>query len=149
KRLQDRTGAPLPGSHPVYGPASAIRKPIMAFPRFAHPDAIGQPYARIDGPAKVSGTARYTADFMLPGMLYAVPVCAAIAHGRITGRDTDAAAAMPGVHTVLHQGNRPPLYRAASGSIDEARPPLDDDVIRYYGQYVALVVADTLEQAQA
>src|SRR5690606_8264168 len=45
--------------------------------------------------------------------------------------------------------NRLPLYRAASGSIDEARPPLDDDTIHYYGQYVALVVADTLEQAQA
>src|SRR3546814_14963162 len=48
-----------------------------------------------------------------------------------------------------HQDNRRPLYRAASGSIDEARPPLDDDIIRYYGQYVALVVADTPQQAQA
>ncbi|MBV7483745.1 xanthine dehydrogenase family protein molybdopterin-binding subunit [Bordetella sp. BOR01] len=121
----------------------------MDHPRLSHPDAIGQPYARIDGPAKVSGAAGYAADFMLPGMLYAVPVCATIAHGRITGLDTEAAQAMPGVHTVLHQGNRPPLYRAASGSIDEARPPLDDDIVRYYGQYVALVVADTLEQAQA
>ncbi|HYG45306.1 MAG TPA: xanthine dehydrogenase family protein molybdopterin-binding subunit [Bordetella sp.] len=117
--------------------------------RLIHPDAIGQPYARIDGPAKVSGAAGYAADFMLPGMLYAVPVCATIAHGRITGLDAEAAQAMPGVQAVLHQGNRPPLYRAASGSIDEARPPLDDDIVRYYGQYVALVVADTLEQAQA
>ena len=121
----------------------------MDHPRFVHPDAIGQPSTRIDGPAKVSGAARYTADFMLPGMLYAVPVCATIAHGRITGLDAEAARAMPGVHAVLHRGNRPSLYRAASGSIDEARPPLDDDTIRYYGQYVAVVVADTLEQAQA
>lgn len=121
----------------------------MAQSRLAHPDAIGQPYTRIDGPAKVSGTARYTADFMLPDMLHAVPVCATIAHGRITRLDTEVAQAMPGVHIVLHQGNRPALYRVASGSIDEARPPLDDDIIRYYGQYVALVVADTFEQAQA
>ena len=121
----------------------------MDHPRLIHPDAIGQPYARIDGPAKVSGAAGYAADFMLPGMLYAVPVCATIAHGRISGLDAEAAQAMPGVQAVLHQGNRPPLYRAASGSIDEARPPLDDDIVRYYGQYVALVVADTLEQAQA
>ncbi|MBO1113184.1 xanthine dehydrogenase family protein molybdopterin-binding subunit [Bordetella petrii] len=117
--------------------------------RLAHPDAIGQPSPRIDGPAKVSGAARYTADFMLPGMLHAVPVCATIAHGRIASLDIEAARAMPGVHAVLHRGNRPPLARAASGSIDEARPPLDDDIIRYYGQYVALVVADTPQQAQA
>lgn len=121
----------------------------MAQSRLAHPHAIGQPYTRIDGPAKVSGTACYTADFMLPDMLHAVPVCATIAHGRISRLDTEVAQAMPGVHIVLHQGNRPALYRAASGSIDEARPPLDDDIIRYYGQYVALVVADTFEQAQA
>ena len=121
----------------------------MVQSRLAHPDAIGQPYTRIDGPAKVSGTARYTADFMLPDMLHAVPVCATIAHGRITRLDTEAAQTMPGVHIVLHQGNRPALYRATTGSIDEARPPLDDDIIRYYGQYVALVVAETFEQAQA
>lgn len=121
----------------------------MAQSPLAHPDAIGQPYTRIDGPAKVSGTARYTADFMLPDMLHAVPVCATIAHGRITQLETEVAETMPGVHIVLHQGNRPALYRAASGSIDEARPPLDDNIIRYYGQYVALVVADTFEQAQA
>ncbi|CAM3971639.1 Xanthine dehydrogenase yagR molybdenum binding subunit [Bordetella tumbae] len=116
---------------------------------FAHPDAIGQPSVRIDGPLKVSGTARYAADFMLPDMLYAVPVCATIAHGRVAGLDAQAVEIMPGVHAVIHHGNRPPLYRATSGTIDEARPPLDDNVVRYYGQYVALVVADTLEQAQA
>lgn len=121
----------------------------MESPRIAHPEAIGQPLPRIDGPLKVSGAARYTADFMLPGMLYAVPVCSTVANGRILALEAEAALAMPGVRTVLHHGNRPPLYRAASGSIDEARPPLDDDIVRYYGQYVALVVADTLEQAQA
>lgn len=121
----------------------------MAQSQLAHPDAIGRPSARVDGPLKVSGAARYAADFMPPGMLHAVPVCATIAHGRVTGIDTEAATSMPGVHVVLHHGNRPALYRAASGSIDERRPPLDDDIIRYYGQYVALVVADTLEQAQA
>jgi len=121
----------------------------MAQPRLNHPDAIGQAYPRIDGPLKVSGAACYAADFMLPGMLYAVPVCSTIANGRVAALDVEAAQAMPGVRTVLHPGNRPPLYRAASGAIDEARPPLEDDVIRYYGQYVALAVADTLEQAQA
>jgi len=121
----------------------------MDQPRFVHPEAIGRSYARIEGPLKVSGAARYAADFAFPDMLYAVPVCATIAHGRIAALHAQDAAAMPGVHEVIHHGNRLPLYRAASGSIDEARPPLDDDTIHYYGQYVALVVADTLEQAQA
>jgi len=75
----------------------------------AHPDVIGRPSVRIDGPLKVSGAARYAADFMLPDMLHAVPVCATIAHGRITGLDAEAAEAMPGVHVVIHHGNRPPL----------------------------------------
>ncbi|OZI55978.1 xanthine dehydrogenase family protein molybdopterin-binding subunit [Bordetella genomosp. 4] len=122
---------------------------VMAQSMLAHPDVIGRPSVRIDGPLKVSGAARYAADFMLPDMLHAVPVCATIAHGRITRLDAEAAEAMPGVHVVIHHGNRPPLYRAASGNIDEARPPLDDQIVRYYGQYVALVVADTPEQAQA
>lgn len=121
----------------------------MAQSLLAHPELLGRPDTRIDGPVKVSGAARYASDFNLPGMLYGVPVCATIAHGRVTAIDTSQASSMPGVHTVLHHGNRPALYRAASGSIDERRPPLDDDEVRYYGQYVAFVVAETLEQAQA
>ncbi|MVW72380.1 xanthine dehydrogenase family protein molybdopterin-binding subunit [Bordetella sp. 15P40C-2] len=121
----------------------------MAQAQLANPEAIGSPYARIDGPVKVSGAARYTADFNLPGMVYGMPVCATIAHGRVVSINTARAQSMPGVRVVLHHGNRPPLYRAAGGSIDERRPPLDDDQVRYYGQYVAFVVADTYEQAQA
>lgn len=121
----------------------------MAESGFAHAAAIGQPRTRIDGPAKVTGAARYTADYLPPGTLHGVPVCATIARGRVIAIDTQAAGDMPGVRVVLHHGNRPPLYRPADGSIDESRPPLDDDIIRYHGQYVALVVADTPEQAQA
>lgn len=57
---------------------------------------IGGDFTRIDGPLKVSGTATYTSDVNLPGTLYAVPVCATIAKGRITHLDTAAAAGMPG-----------------------------------------------------
>lgn len=117
--------------------------------RLSHPEAVGNPYPRIDGPLKVSGTARYAADFNLPGMLYGVTVCATIAHGRIAELDVTRAEAVAGVRAVLHRGNCPPLRRAEKGSIDEKRPPFEDDVIRYYGQYVALVVADTLEIATA
>ncbi len=113
---------------------------------------IGGDFSRIDGPLKVSGTATYTSDMNFPGMLYAVPVCATIGTGRITRLDTVAAAKMPGVRAVFTRENIGRFYRvgvASDARIDEKRPPLDDDIIRYYGQYVAVVVADTFEQASA
>jgi xanthine dehydrogenase YagR molybdenum-binding subunit len=113
---------------------------------------IGGDFSRIDGPLKVSGTATYTADFNLAGMLYAVPVCATIASGRITRLNTDAASGMAGVRAVFTRENIGKFYRAGFASdakADEKRPPLEDDTISYYGQFVALVVADTFEQATA
>ncbi len=115
---------------------------------------IGTSLARVDGPLKVSGGAMYSSDHNFPGMLYAVPVCSTIAKGTITSLDSSAAEAMPGVQAVYHRKNIGQLFRAAppvgfSGLIDERRPPFEDDVIRYYGQYVAVVVAQTFEQAMA
>jgi xanthine dehydrogenase YagR molybdenum-binding subunit len=109
---------------------------------------------RVDGPLKVSGTAMYSSDYNLPGMLYAVPVCATIASGSIASIDTTRAQSMPGVKAVYHRANFGKLFRTAppngfSGIIDEKRPPFEDDTIRYYGQYVAAVVALTFEQATA
>jgi xanthine dehydrogenase YagR molybdenum-binding subunit len=109
---------------------------------------------RVDGPLKVSGVAMYTSDHNLPGMLYAVPVCATIADGTIASLDTSRALAMPGVKAVYTRQNIGKLFRTApaqgfSGIIDERRPPFEDDTIRYYGQYVAAVVALTFEQAVA
>lgn len=113
---------------------------------------IGQGLPRIDGPKKVSGVAKYTSDHHFPGLVYAVPVTASIAKGRLTGLNTQAAEALPGVLAVYHQGNLAgKLFRRQpnKGKNDEARPPLSDDKITYYGQYIALVVARTYEQALA
>ena len=94
--------------------------------------------------------AKYAADYHFPGMVYAVPVCATVASGRIKSLDTARAAAMPGVRLVLHHGNITPLFRNASGGRNsEDRPPFEDETIYYWGQYVALAVADTFQQAQA
>ncbi len=115
---------------------------------------IGQARARIDGPLKVTGTARFTSDHNLPGMLYAVPVGATIAKGRVTAIDIARARQMPGVRAIMKRGDFPPMSHITPNFVeplmaDETRPPFDDDVIRYYGQYVALAVADTFEQAKA
>ena len=116
---------------------------------------IGKEQPRVDGPLKVSGKAIYTSDHHFPGMVYAVPVCSTIANGEIQGIDASAAEKMPGVRAIFHRGNIGRLSRAAvnhefgagMSRIDETRAPLEDDVIRYYGQYVALAVADTFAQA--
>ncbi|CAH2405667.1 xanthine dehydrogenase family protein molybdopterin-binding subunit [Mesorhizobium escarrei] len=126
----------------------------MATIRNTVPATVGGSLPRIDGPLKVSGAAMYTSDHHFPGMLYAVPVCSTIAKGRIASLDSSVAVEMPGIQAVYHQGNIGPLFRSAPASglsayLDERRPPLEDDVIRYYGQYVAVVIAQTFEQAVA
>ena len=62
---------------------------------------IGRDTPRVDGPLKVTGKAPYTSDFHFPGLLYAVPVEATIANGRIRQLDTSAAEQMPGVRAIF------------------------------------------------
>src|SRR5258706_10003464 len=66
---------------------------------------IGRDTPRIDGPRKVTGLAKYTSDFMFPGMLYAVPVEATIASGRFLTLDTAVAEKMPGARVILHRAD--------------------------------------------
>jgi xanthine dehydrogenase YagR molybdenum-binding subunit len=115
---------------------------------------IGRDTLRVDGPAKVTGTAKYTSDFHFPGLLYAVPVEATIANGQVVKLDTAAAQAMRGVRAIFHRENIGKIFRSVKGPgfdaiCEERRPPFEDDVVRYYGQYVALAVADTFEAAKA
>jgi xanthine dehydrogenase YagR molybdenum-binding subunit len=115
---------------------------------------IGVATRRIDGPLKVTGGAMYASDHNFPGLLYAWPVCATIAKGSITSLDMGKAEMMTGVAAIYHRANIGKLYRVPPAAgfsliVDEKRPPFEDDVIRYYGQYVAVVVANTVEQARA
>ena len=118
------------------------------------PSPVGRDTLRIDGPRKVTGLAQYTSDFNFPGMLYGVPVEATIANGKLVSLDTAAAEKMPGVRKIFHRANIGKIFRSTPApGFDrvclERRPPFEDDVIRYYGQYIALVVADTFETAKA
>ena len=123
-------------------------------PESAQTSVIGKPQPRIDGPFKVSGTAMYASDFHFPDLLYAVPIEATIANGKIQKLDAAAAERMPGVRAIFHRANIGKIFRSVMGKgmegiCIERRPPFEDDVIRYYGQYVALAVADTFELAKA
>jgi xanthine dehydrogenase YagR molybdenum-binding subunit len=118
------------------------------------PSPIGRSTPRVDGPLKVSGKAQYTSDFNFPGQLYAVPVEATIANGRVVTLDTATAEKMPSVRAIFHRENIGKIFRSIQGPgfdgiCDERRPPFEDDAVRYYGQFVALAVADTFETAKA
>ena len=73
---------------------------------------IGRDTPRVDGPLKVTGAAQYTSDFHFPGMLYAVPVEATIANGRVVKLDTAAAEKMPGVRAIFHRENIGKIFRS-------------------------------------
>jgi xanthine dehydrogenase YagR molybdenum-binding subunit len=117
----------------------------------AEPTAvIGASLSRVDGPLKTTGSARYASDYNFPNMVYAVPVGATIASAKIQSIDTSISEKMPGVVTILHHGNFDPVFRNASGGRNsEQRPPFEDETVYYWGQYVALAVAETFAQAQA
>ncbi|HEY9217642.1 MAG TPA: xanthine dehydrogenase family protein molybdopterin-binding subunit, partial [Phenylobacterium sp.] len=115
---------------------------------------IGKAVDRYEGPLKVTGTAPYAYEVTPPSPpAYGVMVPAAIARGRITGVDIAAAEASPGVHLVWTHLNVP--EQGARGtkvhprSTATARPVFDTDRVSYFGEPVAFVLADTLENANA
>lgn len=114
---------------------------------------IGQSIHRVDGLAKVTGLAKYAADFNLAQMTYAVLLGSPVASGKITRIDTTQAEKAPGVVLVLTHKNRGPLGKLPDegmvpGIPDDHRNPLADEKIIRADQYVAVVVADTLQQAR-
>jgi xanthine dehydrogenase YagR molybdenum-binding subunit len=112
--------------------------------------SIGQALPRVDGRIKVTGAARYTADVQLPNMLHGVFVTAAVPAGRVKTIDATAALAEPGVVRVLTHQDLPQVRIETQGPpFSQTFVPLQGDAIRYEGQPVALVLADTLEAAEA
>jgi len=106
--------------------------------------AIGAPLDRIDGPAKVTGTARYAFEQPVERPAYLYPVHATIASGRVTGVDAGAAEAEPGVLAVLTHWNAPKLASTADAEL----AILQSGAVAFRGQIVAGVIADTLEIAR-
>jgi len=124
----------------------------------ATPGTVGQPLSRIDGRAKVTGAAKYSAEYnRLPGLVHAVLKTSDVAKGRVTGIDTSAAQREPGVLAIFTHQNlpKPALTPATKQGREAMGPsaqmtflPLQSDQIFYAAQPVAVVVADTLEHAQ-
>ena len=121
---------------------------------------VGQPVRRKEDDTLVRGKGKYTDDFSLPGQVYAWIVRSSHAHGIIRGIDTEAAKAMPGVLGVwtgadLASANYGPYTcglplksRDGSPLLQTNRPALVSDKVRFVGDPVAFVVAETLAQAR-
>jgi xanthine dehydrogenase YagR molybdenum-binding subunit len=117
----------------------------------ARAPALGARLSRADGPLKVAGLARYAIEQKLENMAYGVTVQATRPAGRIVSIDTSTAKALPGVVDVYTPQNplklnKPTLYSKGGGATEEFTP-LQDDVVRFNGMHIALVVAESLEQA--
>ena len=112
--------------------------------------AIGQPISRLDGRLKVTGAARYTADIPVPAAAHASIVHSTIANGRTVSIDATDAEKAPGVVAVFTHRNMPRMNPVPWSHLrpqGQTYLPLQDDKIHYSGQPVAIVVAETLDQA--
>ncbi|HEY1927579.1 MAG TPA: xanthine dehydrogenase family protein molybdopterin-binding subunit [Caulobacteraceae bacterium] len=114
--------------------------------------SVGQATSRVEGPLKVAGEARYTADIRIEGAAHAAIVPSLIANGRTVSVDASAAQQAPGVVAVFTWRNMPRLNPTPKPwshlhPHGQGYLPLQDDSIHYAGQPIALVVAATLAQA--
>src|SRR5436305_1356756 len=107
--------------------------------------APGAPLNRLDGVQKVTGAAKYSYEYPVAGVTYIVPVQSTIARGRVSSIDASAARALPGVLAVLSHENAP---RLAPPRDDQDLAVFQSDAVAYRGQFVAAIVAETLETAR-
>ena len=101
---------------------------------------LGASLPRRDGPAKVTGEARYAADHFAEEMLYGVVVGAPVPAGRLRAVDAAAAREIPGITHVLTHAEMPKLGAPPVPPASSIRVPLQDDEIRYEGEPVAIVL---------
>ena len=121
--------------------------------------AVGQPVSRKEDPVLLRGEGRYTDDLNCPGQLYGVMVRSRMAHGELRSIDADAAREMPGVHMIVTAADLDAAgiknMPAAAGKHRDGTPtprppqrPLATNRVRYVGEPIAMVVAETIQQAK-
>ncbi|RYG28067.1 MAG: xanthine dehydrogenase family protein molybdopterin-binding subunit, partial [Chitinophagaceae bacterium] len=115
---------------------------------------VGQPLSRLEGKQKVTGAAKYAAEYQVPDLLHGYVVSSPVTKGKIIKINTVAAMAIPGVVEVLSHENRPKLawfdlqYTDMDAPPGTVFKPLYDENILYNGQPIALVVAHDFETAR-
>ncbi len=145
----------IAGGGPMSGQVQTKR---ITLPKFVvAPEAptlrvVGKSETKVDAVKLAKGNPAFTDDFELRGMLYAKLLTSPHAHARILDIDDSEARALPGVHAVLHYKNVPRVRYASGGQSYPNPPPLDqvsfDNKVRYVGDRVAVVAAESLEIAE-
>jgi aerobic carbon-monoxide dehydrogenase large subunit len=126
-----------------------VKKPMRTVNTF-----IGSPVERVEDLRFLRGRGQYVDDLTRPGTLHAAMVRSAVAHGRLRAIDADAARAMPGVYAIItaQDVGRPvptiPFRRPNPTIVPYAQPVLADGIVRYVGEPVAVVLADSAECAE-
>jgi len=126
-------------------------------PLIADGQYLGKAMKRVDADLKVTGQAHFSAEYTLDHLTYASIVFSTIARGKVTKLDTTAAEKMPGVLAVITPGNAPKIGKPAtmdssggsSGAMADHVPVLGGDEVFWNGQPIAVVVAETHDQAEA
>ncbi|MBO0947948.1 xanthine dehydrogenase family protein molybdopterin-binding subunit [Fibrella forsythiae] len=113
---------------------------------------IGDPIDRIDGTQKVTGSARYSADVKRPGLVHGVLVMSTVANGTIQTLDTTETLRLPGILAVMSHTNAPKLggmdkNKSGETASDRVLHVFQDNLVHYNNQPIAMVIADTFEQA--
>ena len=117
---------------------------------------VGKPFNRVDGQLKVKGEARFTAEFKIENLAYAALVYSTIAKGRAVRIDASEAKKVSGLITVITHENMPKMNAPSLLDVSDTSkgfaasdlPVLQDDRVNWDGQPVAVVVAETLDQAE-
>ncbi|MDQ6645707.1 MAG: xanthine dehydrogenase family protein molybdopterin-binding subunit, partial [Pseudomonadota bacterium] len=107
---------------------------------------IGKPLTRVDGPKKVTGAATYAAEYAVENLAYGVLVSAAIGKGKVVSIDAASAKAIPGVIDVITDFER--FIRVSQQGGETEAPTQGVKDVAYFGQIIAIVVADTFEAAR-
>ena len=145
-------GQITPGAFPVLTDVPAAVPRLVPSPDIPHTAVVGRPERKVDAVRLVKGNASFVDDIELRGMLHAKVLRSPHAHARIVAIDDAAARALPGVHAVLHCGNTPRVKYASGGQTWPNPKPWDqvsfDDKVRYVGDRVATVAAETPELAE-
>jgi len=119
----------------------------MSTSRLKAPAGVGHAVTRIDATPKVTGAFVYASDLHREGMLWGATVRSPLAHARVRSVDASRAAAMPGVAAVILAADLPAKNRIGLNFDDQ--PVLAEDVVRYAGEPIALVAAESPEAARA
>ncbi|RME48797.1 MAG: xanthine dehydrogenase [Caldilineae bacterium] len=154
----DGDDEPFPPPPSPGGDGETLQTKRLAMPKFiVAPEApatnvVGKPEAKVDAVKLAKGNPAFVDDFEMRGMLYAKLLTSPHAHARILDIDDREARALPGVHAVIHYKNIPRVRYASGGQTYPNPRPYDqvsfDNKVRYVGDRVAAVAAESLEIAE-